>query len=108
MNDGGGTRLHSKLSKNTFEQHHPSENALKSEKSRIILHSAFSYTCALRSTKMNSMWLLGSLFLIVVLALSRVQGQGLSDEEKAEILYAHNHFRGQVDPIATNMLKMVR
>ena len=54
---------------------------------------------------MNSKWLFG---LMVALALSSVHGQGLTDEEKAEILNAHNHFRGQVDPIATNMLKMVR
>lgn len=57
---------------------------------------------------MNSKWLFGSLFLLLALALGHVYGQGLSDEEKEEILNAHNHFRGQVDPIATNMLKMVR
>ena len=54
---------------------------------------------------MNSKLLFG---LMVALALSCVHGQGLTDDEKAEILNAHNHFRGQVDPIATNMLKMVR
>ena len=36
-----------------------------------------------------------------------VNGQGLSEEEKEEILNAHNYYRGLVDPIATNMLKMV-
>ena len=47
--------------------------------------------------------------LFVVLAVScGVYGQGLSEEEKEEILNAHNHYRGMVDPIATNMLKMVR
>ena len=35
-------------------------------------------------------------------------GQGLTDSEKMEILRAHNYFRGVVDPVATNMLKMVR
>ena len=34
-------------------------------------------------------------------------GQALSEDEKEEILNAHNHYRGQVDPIATNMIKMV-
>lgn len=31
----------------------------------------------------------------------------LRDEEKEEILSAHNHYRGIVDPVATNMQKMV-
>ena len=46
--------------------------------------------------------------VLVLLAVSYgVYGQGLSEEEKEEILNAHNHYRGQVDPVATNMLKMV-
>ena len=32
----------------------------------------------------------------------------LSDEEKEEIVRAHNYYRGKVDPIATNMEQMVR
>jgi len=37
-----------------------------------------------------------------------VQGQQtLSEEEQEEILNAHNYYRSLVDPIATNMLKMV-
>ena len=45
---------------------------------------------------------------LVLLSVSYgVYGQGLSEEEKEEILNAHNHYRGQVDPVATNMLKMV-
>ena len=36
------------------------------------------------------------------------QGQGgLSEEEVEEILNAHNYYRQIVDPVATNMLKMV-
>ena len=47
--------------------------------------------------------------MFVVLALSYgAYGQGLTDAEKYEILNAHNYYRGLVDPIATNMLKMVR
>ena len=46
-------------------------------------------------------------FLLLALAC-RAYGQGLSEEEKEEILNAHNHYRGLVDPIATNMLTMVR
>ena len=51
------------------------------------------------------------LSVFALLALSCVReayGQGLSDAEKYEILSAHNYYRGIVDPIATNMLKMVR
>lgn len=36
-----------------------------------------------------------------------VYGQGLTDEDMEEILNAHNFYRRSVDPIATNMLKMV-
>ena len=54
---------------------------------------------------MSSKWLCG---VLVLLAVSYgVCGQGMSEEEKEEILNAHNHYRGQVDPVATNMLKMV-
>ena len=54
---------------------------------------------------MSSQWLCG---VLVLLAVSYgVYGQGLGEEEKEEILNAHNHYRGQVDPVATNMLKMV-
>ena len=54
---------------------------------------------------MLSQWLCG---VFVVLALScEAYGQGLTDLEKLEILNAHNYYRGLVDPIATNMLKMV-
>lgn len=44
----------------------------------------------------------------LLLALScGVWGQGLTDEDVEEILNAHNFYRRSVDPIATNMLKMV-
>ncbi len=33
---------------------------------------------------------------------------GLTEEEEAEILRAHNHFRGMVQPVATDMERMVR
>ena len=48
--------------------------------------------------------------LLLLLALScgaYGQGQGLSEDEMEEILNAHNFYRRTVDPIATNMLKMV-
>ncbi len=52
---------------------------------------------------------------IVILALAcscalpvvTAQTSGLSDEEQVEVLNAHNHFRGMVTPVATNMEKMV-
>ena len=56
-------------------------------------------------TTMSSQWLCG---VFIMLAVSYgAYGQGLSDEEREEILNAHNYYRGKVDPIATNMLKMV-
>jgi len=56
------------------------------------------------SNNMNSWICCGVLFLTLA-ALSSAQ---LKEEEQAEILRAHNLFRGQVDPIATNMLELVR
>ena len=48
---------------------------------------------------------------VVLLLLAVVWGvraqQGLSEEEAQEILNAHNYYRSLVDPIATNMLKLV-
>lgn len=32
---------------------------------------------------------------------------GLSHDEKLELLRAHNYFRGRVNPVATNVEKMV-
>ena len=58
-----------------------------------------------QKVSMSSQWLCG---VFVVLALScGAYGQGLTEEEQEEILKAHNYYRGLVDPIATNMLKMV-
>ena len=45
---------------------------------------------------------------LALLWVREVYGQGLTDDEKKEILKTHNYYRGQVDPIATNMLKLVR
>ena len=39
-------------------------------------------------------------------ALGQSRG-GLSEEEMEQILDAHNYYRRIVDPVATNMLKMV-
>ena len=47
-------------------------------------------------------------FSVAVLGFVCVKGEtGLSDNEKKEVLNAHNHYRGQVDPIAANMERMV-
>lgn len=43
--------------------------------------------------------------MLVFLGLANAR---LSDEEKEEIVRAHNYYRGKVDPIATNMEQMVR
>ena len=47
------------------------------------------------------------LLLVGVVWGARAQ-QGLSEELVEEILNAHNYYRSLVDPIATNMLKLVR
>jgi hypothetical protein len=53
---------------------------------------------------MNCFYLI-SVLLLTVIAGSLAQ---LSEDEKAEVIRAHNLFRGQVDPISTNMEEMVR
>lgn len=45
--------------------------------------------------------------LIFALAILQLSHARLTDEEKEEIVRAHNYFRGKVDPIATNMEQMV-
>ena len=52
----------------------------------------------------ESLCLLCSVFLLSVLIGCRAQ---LSEEDEVEILRAHNLYRGQVDPISTNMEEMV-
>ena len=72
----------------------------------LILITLASSSKPTEPTTMSSQWLCG---VFVVLALScGAYGQGMNEEEKEEILKAHNYYRGQVDPVATNMLKMVR
>jgi len=52
------------------------------------------------------LWAISVLLLMALIC--SVQGQQtLSEEEQEEILNAHNYYRSLVDPIATNMLKMV-
>lgn len=47
--------------------------------------------------------------VLLLAAICSVRGQqGLSEEEIEEILNAHNYYRSIVDPIASNMLKLVR
>ena len=45
--------------------------------------------------------------VIGLLFILRLAEARLSDEEKEEIVRAHNYYRGKVDPIATNMEQMV-
>ena len=70
------------------------------------LTSILHFHCYCTTPTMLSQWLCGVLALVLAVS-NGVYGQGLSEEEKEEILNAHNHYRGQVDPVATNMLKMV-
>lgn len=50
----------------------------------------------------------GIFSMLLVAAVSSVRGQqSLSEEEVEEILNAHNYYRSLVDPIASNMLKLV-
>ena len=48
-----------------------------------------------------------SLTALLLVSLSALSSAQLSEEEQVEVLRAHNLFRGQVDPIATNMEEMV-
>ncbi len=45
--------------------------------------------------------------LLVFLLWLQVAGGSLTSNQKKEILQAHNYYRGRVDPIATNMMRMV-
>lgn len=53
---------------------------------------------------MKCLTCLAIVFWMSLLARSSAQ---LTEEEAAEIVRAHNTFRGKVDPIATNMEEMV-
>ena len=46
-------------------------------------------------------------YVISMLVFLGLASANLSDEEKEEIVRAHNFYRGKVDPIATNMEQMV-
>ena len=48
------------------------------------------------------------LLLLHLAGLWASVGGSLTDTQKQEILEAHNHYRGLVDPTATDMLRMVR
>lgn len=43
----------------------------------------------------------------IVVVFLGLANASLTDEEKEEIVRAHNYYRGKVDPIATNMEQMV-
>ena len=45
--------------------------------------------------------------MMAVIAVANFAEARITDEEKQEIVRAHNYFRGKVDPIATNMEQMV-
>lgn len=46
-------------------------------------------------------------YVISMLVFLGLAEANISDEEKEEIVRAHNLYRGKVDPIATNMEQMV-
>ena len=48
------------------------------------------------------------LLWLAMLWMMQVSDGSLTDSQKQEILEAHNYYRGLVDPIATDMLRMVR
>ncbi len=50
-----------------------------------------------------SLQFLSALFMLAV----PISFSSLTSDQKAEILRAHNYFRGRVDPIATDMLRLV-
>lgn len=44
---------------------------------------------------------------MAVIAILNFTKARITDEEKQEIVRAHNYYRGKVDPLATNMEQMV-
>ncbi len=54
-------------------------------------------------------WTLNKLYIVVLLVdFVAVQAQLNSTAEKDELLDVHNQFRGNTDPPAADMLRMVR
>ena len=49
-----------------------------------------------------------ALLVSIGVVYTSAQTVGLTDEEKEEVLRAHNYYRGLVDPVASNMERMVR
>ena len=49
-----------------------------------------------------------ALFVTIGVVHTSAQTVGLTDDEKEEVLRAHNYYRGLVDPVAANMERMVR
>ena len=48
------------------------------------------------------------LAVLVTITLATRVSAGLTSSEKKELLKAHNHFRSNVYPLATDMVKLVR
>ena len=57
---------------------------------------------------MKYYWGVSVALLLLCVALGARAQQSLSEEEIEELLNAHNYYRSLVDPIATDMLKLVR
>lgn len=45
---------------------------------------------------------------LTIITVATTVSAALTSSEEKELVQAHNHFRRKVDPLATNMLKMVR
>ena len=45
--------------------------------------------------------------LWILFTTTSLVGASLTSDQKQEILHAHNYYRGKVDPIATNMQRLV-
>ena len=56
---------------------------------------------------MQYCWGVSVALLVLCVAWGTRAQQSLSEEEVEELINAHNYYRSLVDPIATNMLKMV-
>ena len=75
-----------------------------------ILFNARTHRLEVRAMRGLMFHTAASLLLLALVCCQGVLGQGqggLSEEEMEEILDAHNYYRRTVDPVATNMLKMV-
>ena len=100
-----GTCSHIKANSQRAPHTHGSEKALGLS---ITILCCFRGCFSEGFCEMMKYWGVSVVLLLVGVVWGARAQQGLSEELVEEILNAHNYYRSLVDPIATNMLKLVR